>query len=140
MSDFTLDPRLKNDCHLLGSLGLSHLLLVNNALLPWFILVPNTTEIELTDLSPQDQATLLEEINRVSRFIKANFEISKLNIAAIGNIVSQLHIHLVGRDPADYCWPNVVWGTTEREPYTSERLNEITTALTTQLGDLFSNT
>lgn len=137
MTNFKLDPRLKNGCQILGNLSISQLLLVNNALIPWFILVPQTTEIELTDLSPTDQAKLLEEINLLATFVKANFEISKLNIAAIGNIVSQLHIHVVGRDPSDYCWPNVVWGTSEREAYTDERIDEITAALSKQLGNKF---
>jgi diadenosine tetraphosphate (Ap4A) HIT family hydrolase len=137
MTNFTLDPRLTNDCLILGSLSISQLLLVNNALLPWFILVPQTTKTELTDLSPTDQAKLLEEINLLAGFVKTNFEIAKLNIAAIGNIVSQLHIHVVGRDPSDYCWPNVVWGTSEREAYTSERINEISDALSEQLGNKF---
>ena len=137
MSNFELDPRLVKDCLLLGQLNTSLLLLMNNSLVPWFILVPQTSETELTDLSPADQAGLQEEINLLSAFIKGNFEISKLNIAAIGNIVSQLHIHVVGRDPSDFCWPNVVWGTSERKPYTTERGSEITTALCEQFGDKF---
>ena len=137
MDNFELDPRLANDCLVLGKLELSLLLLVNNSLLPWFILVPQTSVTEMTDLSQSDQASLLEEINLLSVFVKGNFNISKLNIAAIGNIVSQLHIHIVGRDPSDFCWPNVVWGTSEREPYTAERINEITAVLSEQLGDRF---
>jgi diadenosine tetraphosphate (Ap4A) HIT family hydrolase len=110
---------------------------MNNSLVPWFILVPQTAETEMTDLSLSDQAGLLKEINLVSAFMKTNFQISKLNIAAIGNIVSQLHVHVVGRDPSDYCWPNVVWGTKEREAYTDERVKEITAALSKQLGNKF---
>lgn len=135
MNDFELDARLAKDCLILGKLNTSLLLLMNNSLAPWFILVPQTSETELTDLSPADQAGLLEEINLLSAFIKGYFEISKLNIAAIGNIVGQLHIHVVGRDPSDFCWPNVVWGTSEQKPYTTERVNEITAALREQLGD-----
>jgi diadenosine tetraphosphate (Ap4A) HIT family hydrolase len=137
MSDFTLDPRLANDCLVLGKLNTSLVLLMDNSLVPWFILVPQTSETELTDLSTSDQVSLLEEINLVSAFIKDHNEITKLNIAAIGNIVSQLHIHIVGRDPSDYCWPNVVWGTEERRAYTVERVKEITAALGKQLGSIF---
>ena len=137
MDNFELDPRLANDCLVLGKLELSLLLLVNNSLLPWFILVPQTSVTEMTDLSQSDQASLLEEINLLSVFVKGNFNISKLNIAAIGNIVSQLHIHIVGRDPSDFCWPNVVWGTKEREAYTSDKIDEITAALRKQLGIKF---
>ena len=137
MDNFELDPRLANDCLVLGKLNISLLLLVNNSLLPWFILVPKTSVAEMTDLSPSDQADLLEEINLLSTFVKGNFNISKLNIAAIGNIVSQLHIHIVGRDPSDFCWPNVVWGTNDREPYTTDKIDEITAALSEQLGVKF---
>ncbi len=137
MRSFELDPRLARDCLVLGRLNISLLLLMNNSLLPWFILVPQTDEMEITDLSQSEQAGLLEEINLLSAFIKKNFSVSKLNIAAIGNIVSQLHIHVVGRDPADYCWPDVVWGTRERNPYTDERIKEITAAVSEQLGDKF---
>lgn len=139
LSTFKLDPRLANDCLLLGKLNFSLLLLMNNSLVPWFILVPQTTETEITDLLPSEQAALLEEINLISAFVKTNFQISKLNIAAIGNIVSQLHVHVVGRDPSDYCWPNVVWGTSEREAYSDEKIKEITTTLSEQLGDKFTN-
>lgn len=138
MNNFELDARLARDCLVLGKLNLSLLLLMDNKLVPWFILVPQTSEIEITDLSQSDQADLLEEINLLAVFIKENFDILKLNIAAIGNIVSQLHVHIIGRDPADYCWPDVVWGTSEREPYTAERVNEITVALNEQLGDKFT--
>ncbi len=139
MNNFELDPRLAKDCLVLGKLNISLLLLMNNLLVPWFILVPQTSEMEITDLSPSDQAGLLEEINLLSAFIKENFDISKLNIAAIGNIVAQLHVHVVGRDPADYCWPNVVWGTSERKPYTAEQINQITAALSEQLGNKFTS-
>lgn len=137
MDNFDLDHRLARDCLVLGKLKLSLLLLMNNSLLPWFILVPQTSVTELTELSPADQASLLEEINLVSSFVKDNFKIPKLNIAAIGNIVSQLHVHVVGRDPSDYCWPNVVWGTKERELYSAERIDEITSAFSEQLGGKF---
>jgi len=137
MNRFKPDPRLEKDCLNLGVLDFSQLLLMNNSLLPWFILLPQTSETELIDLSPVDQLRLLEEINLLSDFIREHFEITKLNIAAIGNIVSQLHIHVVGRDPSDYCWPDVVWGTRERQPYTTERIDEITVALCEQFRDKF---
>ncbi len=135
MYNIELDPRLAKDCHILGKLDISLLLLMNNSLAPWFILVPETTKSEMTDLSQADQEILLKEINLISGFVKGNFDVQKLNIAAIGNIVSQLHIHIVGRSPSDYCWPNVVWGAKEKEPYTNQRVKEITALLTKQLGD-----
>ena len=133
MDHFKLDSRLANDCLVLGELKISLLLLVNNSLLPWFILVPKTSAKEVTDLSRSDQDALLDEVNLLAAFVKTNFSIAKLNIAAIGNIVSQLHIHVVGRDPSDYCWPDVVWGSKEREPYTAEMIDEITASVNEQL-------
>ena len=75
MNNFELDTRLAEDFLVLGRLDLSLLLLMNNSLVPWFILVPNTTKTEMTDLSQTDQDTLLKEINLVSSFVKANFDI-----------------------------------------------------------------
>lgn len=135
MNNFALDPRLEKDCLVLGRMSLSMLLLMDNALVPWFILVPRTSKSEVFDLSAEDQASLLEEINVLSAFIKNNFETSKINIASIGNIVSQLHVHVVGRDPSDYCWPGVVWGVQEKKAYTDQQVNEILTALREQLDE-----
>ena len=136
---FELNAQLANDCIILGKLDLSLILLMNNSLVPWLILVPDTTMIEMTDLPHTDQDALLKEINLISGFMKDNFEISKLNIASIGNIVNQLHVHIVGRDPSDYCWPNVVWGTRDKEPYSNEQALNINTALEEQLGSQFSS-
>lgn len=137
MTGFKLDPRLANDCFVLGELNSNLILLMNNSLLPWFILVPQTSEIEIIDLTVSEQIKLQDSINILGSFIKKYFTVSKLNIAAIGNIVSQLHIHIVGREPSDYCWPNVVWGTSERKLYTELNVDEITIALKEQLGTKF---
>ena len=137
MTSFELDSRLANDCFELGALNSSLLLLMNNSLLPWFILVPKTAETEIIDLAQAEQLELQDAINLLGSFVKTHFSISKLNIAAIGNIVSQLHIHVVGRTPSDYCWPNVVWGTTEKKSYTEERVNDITELLKIHLGNNF---
>jgi len=107
---FELDPRLRQDCFPLGRLPLCRLLLMNNAALPWFILVPETDVIEVCELPPDNQSELLAEINEVSNVVRDFDGVEKLNIGAIGNIVSQLHVHVVGRHPGDYCWPGVVWG------------------------------
>ena len=138
MKDFKLDPRLANDCIVLGKLDFSFLLLMNNSLIPWFILVPECSETEIMDLPHSEQARLLREINIISSFTKSNFEIMKLNIAAIGNIVSQLHIHIIGRNHDDFCWPNVVWGSTEKVSYTTEQVLNISSLLINQLGKDFS--
>lgn len=138
MDEFCLDSRLANDCHVLGRLDLSLLCLMNNSLIPWFIVVPRTDKTELTDLSEVDQARLLKEINIISAFLKNNFPVTKLNIAAIGNIVSQLHIHIVGRQPSDICWPGVVWGISEKQNYSSDKIIEIRESLIQQLGKQFT--
>jgi len=125
MTDFALDPRLASDCIALGEMRLSLLLLMNNSLVPWFILVPRRSETEIFELSKEDQLALLEEINLLSGFLKSRFRVEKLNVAAIGNIVRQLHIHVVGRNTTDFRWPNVVWGATEKMPYSVEEITVI---------------
>lgn len=136
MDNFQLDSRLANDCILLGEMNTSCLLLNKNAIVPWFIIVPKTTEVELTDLSESDQLLVLEEINVISAFVKGNFDISKLNVAAIGNVVSQLHIHIIGRDPSDFCWPDVVWGRKETKSYGPEEISKIRSGLRVAFGDV----
>lgn len=122
MNDFKLNSRLAEDCILLGELDLCLLLLMNNSLVPWFILVPRVAEQELFQLTPQQQSTLFEEINLISSFAHNAFAPDKLNVAAIGNIVQQMHIHVVGRNRGDYCWPGVVWGAKQRREYTPDEI------------------
>ncbi len=129
MTRFSLHPQLAKDCHELGKLELCHILLMDNALVPWFILVPETSITEFHQLEHKQQLQLLEEINRISGFIESHFTISKLNTATIGNIVRQMHIHIIGRHEKDYCWPGVVWGRVEKEPYEQSKVDEIRNAL-----------
>jgi diadenosine tetraphosphate (Ap4A) HIT family hydrolase len=140
MEKFVVHPRLESDCFVLGQLGFSMLLLMNNSLIPWFILVPRTAVQELFELEGRDQAALLAEINAVSKYVKGNFNISKLNVAAIGNIVSQFHVHIVGRDPSDYCWPDVVWGNKERKRYTEDQVQDVVASISANMGDKFTET
>jgi diadenosine tetraphosphate (Ap4A) HIT family hydrolase len=135
MSDFVLDARLKNDCHILGQLGSTMLLLMDNSLVPWFILVPQVDVTEFHELQQEDQFQLLEHINQVSTYLKQELSVDKVNVAAIGNIVRQLHIHVVGRNETDFCWPNVVWGTEGGQSYTENELQEISAAIKEQLGE-----
>ena len=135
MNHFELDPRLSDDCHVLGQMDISLLLLLNNALVPWFVLVPRTSVTDLTDLPRSQQTIVLEEINLIAAFIKQSFPVSKLNIASIGNVVSQLHIHVVGRAPTDFCWPNVVWGVSEYRPYDAAQVQSIISNVRDYLGD-----
>lgn len=137
-SDFKLDSRLENDCFKLGRLNNSHLLLLDNSLVPWFILVPETTITEIYQLPHDQQIILLETINLLSNYLNNNFKVDKLNVAAIGNIVSQLHVHVVGRHINDFCWPGVVWGAEGKLPYKLEQVEAIKSQLIEQLPSSFS--
>lgn len=126
---FPLDERLARDCHSLAELSLSRLLLMNNALLPWFILVPRVDVVEIHELTAEQQHQLLEEVNLISRFVQQQFRPDKLNVAAIGNIVRQMHIHIVGRKADDICWPGVVWGVEQRLAYDEMTLDTLSQSL-----------
>jgi diadenosine tetraphosphate (Ap4A) HIT family hydrolase len=128
-SDFVLDARLEKDCHILGKLNSTLLLLMDNSLVPWLILVPQTDVTEFHELPQESQLQLLEQINLISNYLKQDLSVDKVNVAAIGNIVRQLHIHVVGRRETDYCWPNVVWGADGREPYAEQKVREISASV-----------
>ncbi|WP_455376307.1 HIT domain-containing protein [Kaarinaea lacus] len=137
MSDFILNQKLENDCIVLGKIRDSLLLLMNNALVPWFIIVPETTKLEIHLLSNDEQTELYANINALSEFIKQQYKVDKLNVASIGNVVSQMHIHVIGRSHNDYCWPDVVWGRPERVEYTSDQIRAIVDGLKTGLKNCF---
>lgn len=134
---FRLDPRLERDGIALGRFKLCRLLLMNKAAVPWFILVPETDVIELCDLNLLAQAILFDEINTVSRFVKELDGVEKLNVAALGNVVSQLHIHVVGRHPGDFAWPGVVWGVEAGAAYSAAEIADIRAAVAAGLGEEF---
>lgn len=120
-----LDDRLQADCRLIYELKESTLLLMNNALVDWFILVPCCEEIELTNLPFAQQTAILTEVNLVARFIQQTFAPDKLNIATLGNVVSQMHIHVIGRKHSDPYWPAPVWGQAETQAYTDSKITAI---------------
>jgi diadenosine tetraphosphate (Ap4A) HIT family hydrolase len=130
---FVLDARLQRDCFVLGRLELSQLLLLNNAAVPWFILVPEVTVNELCDLDEQQHTLLMLETRQLAKFVRSQFPIDKLNIAAIGNVVAQLHMHVVGRRVNDYCWPGVVWGAPAQAGYTEDSVAALVTLLQVNL-------
>lgn len=115
----------------------SILLLMRNALFPWFVIVPMTAETEFHRLAHEQQLRLLRQINLVSDFVEQTFAVQKLNVAWIGNIVSQLHIHIVGRSAEDCCWPGVVWGVKQFEAYSDARVEDIKSAAQHSLADEF---
>lgn len=122
---FTLDARLNNDCFTLAETPNSLWLLLNNSHFPWFIIVPKT-ELEELYLLPLDlQAKLQQQSSLISEFVVGNFCCDKLNVAAIGNIVKQMHLHIIGRSESDPCWPGVVWGTEFKLPYQADEVLEI---------------
>ncbi len=136
-SDFILDSRLESDCHILGRLDTTLLLLMDNSLAPWFILVPMVEVIELHQMERDAQLLELEHINLLSAYLKDEFSVDKVNVAAIGNIVRQLHIHVVGRSEQDYCWPSVVWGAEGRKAYSQSEVQAIAASIQERLGGAF---
>ena len=126
MSDYTLDPRLEADTVRVSRLGLSELRLMNDARWKWIILIPQRPNIvELFDLTPLDQTMLTFEVNEAAKALKAVTGATKINVAAIGNIVRQLHVHIVARFEGDANWPGPVWGFGEAEPYEAETLDKL---------------
>ncbi len=122
---FLLDARLKTDCIEVSDLELSKLLLMNNRNVPWLILVPKKEDaVEITDLSITEQHLLLDEINLITQIQNKLFNPDKINTAAIGNIVPQLHIHIIGRYKTDPVWPAPVWGNLQAEPYHQGELQQ----------------
>ena len=126
MQNFNIDQRLRDDCHLLGKLPFCHLLLQKNATIPWLILVPPVDQNELHELDNSTFRAVMDEVVLVGRFVEAHFDVDKINTAAIGNIVRQLHIHVMGRRQNDPCWPGVIWGNLqETTSYADKALEEI---------------
>lgn len=137
MPHFAIHPRLAHDCFSLGTLFGIPLLLMNNSKVPWFILVPKTTETELYALAPPLKEALANAVDALSRVTKETFNVDKLNVAAIGNMVPQLHIHVVGRFEGDFCWPHPVWGAPGGAPYTEEGVAQRIIALKKSLPQEF---
>lgn len=115
---FSLDPRLAADSILVSDGPLSQLRLMDDARFPWLLLVPRVDgAIEWVDLDGGQQRLLLAEVNQAARALRAVADVQKLNIGALGNVVSQLHVHVVGRRAEDDAWPGPVWGSGPAKPY-----------------------
>jgi diadenosine tetraphosphate (Ap4A) HIT family hydrolase len=111
MSDFVLDPRLAADSVFIADGPLSQVRLMDDMRFPWLVLVPRVADVtEWLELDGGQQRLLLTEINQAGHLIRAQDGVQKLNIGALGNIVRQLHVHLVGRHEGDAAWPGPVWG------------------------------
>lgn len=136
--EFVLDSRLANDCIVLGDFPLCRLLLMNDAQYPWFILVPRRAgATEIYHLSKEDRQQLMDESAELAELMADSFAAKKMNIGALGNIVSQLHIHHVARQESDPAWPGPVWGAHPPVAYTQEQVEAIRKKVATMLtGDL----
>lgn len=123
---FGIDERILTTCVVLDEWHLSTILLKNETNYPWFILIPRRANIqELFQLELADRSILMEEIHRASILMKEFFKPYKLNIGSLGNIVEQLHIHIVGRSQDDLLWPQGIWQSSfVSQPYQEEKLNE----------------
>lgn len=123
---FKLDPQLESDTIALASLPLCELLLMDDANYPWIILVPRGEGLrELVELSDTDQQQYLRESNAVAKLLQSQFAAYKLNIAALGNMVEQLHIHHIARFKEDVAWPKPVWGAAPAVVFSEDRLGEV---------------
>jgi len=131
---FTLDERLARDALVIGDLPLCRVLLMNDARWPWLILVPRREGlVELVDLEPPDQTHLMDEAGRAARFLKSQARADKINVGALGNIVRQLHLHIVARVIGDPAWPGPVWGYGLATPYGDDAAQALIAATKTFL-------
>ena len=118
MHTFRLDERLARDSELITKLGLCQLRIQNDKRWPWLVLVPERNDVsELFELTPLDQAMLSFETNQVASALKQLTGATKINVGALGNIVRQLHVHIIARTEGDPCWPGPIWGQGTPEPY-----------------------
>ena len=123
LTPFSLHPQLANDCFELADLPLCKLLLCNDSAYPWFILVPKVSDItDIYQLDWQQQQQLLNESSLLSELLMQVFTGDKMNVAALGNVVEQLHVHHVVRYKTDVSWPKPIWGQQPLTPYTNDEL------------------
>ena len=136
---FVLDERLKNDTCLMGDLPLCRVLLMNDSRYPWLILVPRQTDIsEVFQLSAPQQQTLWQETTQVAHALNTLFAADKMNIATLGNVVNQLHMHVVARMRNDAAWPAPVWGKGTAEPYSAVQIQLLRKQIGKILGENFT--
>lgn len=127
---FEIHPNLERDCLFMGRFPLCRLLLMNESRYPWFILVPERPAIrEIYELAQADQVQLVRESSVLAQALATRFKADKLNIAAIGNMVPQLHLHHIVRYRNDPAWPAPVWGRFEAMPYDEAGLDRLTSVL-----------
>ncbi len=126
MHPFKTDPRLEVDSYFIAEMELSRLYVKNDKDNPWFVLVPRRNHlVELVDLTHEEQTMLMEELSIVSDFLKSYYQPYKINIGSLGNIVRQLHIHVIGRYENDRNWPHPLWGTNPNTIFEEVELENI---------------
>lgn len=138
MSEFTLHEKLAADCFLIGSLPLCDVLLLNDTRYPWCVLVPRVAGLtELMQLDAPQAQLLFTELSLVSEILEKQAGVTKLNVGALGNLVPQLHIHVIGRSPSDAAWPGPVWGFGQAQPYSAKRAQQVVDEWRVWLGGVF---
>lgn len=132
---FELHPQLASDTHPIGDLALCRVLLMDDAHWPWVILVPRRAAIrEIFELGEADRVQLLRESSQLAANMVEVFEADKMNVAALGNVVPQLHLHHIARHVGDPAWPKPVWGQLPRQPYAPDELRRTLDRLAFSLG------
>ena len=135
MADWTLHPQLAADTVNLGDLPLSRVLLMNNANFPWLVLVPRKADlVEVIDLRDDEQTQLMREVAQTARALRELTACHKLNIAALGNMVPQLHVHIIARFRHDAAWPQPVWGRAEAKAYERAALDGFMASVRGKIG------
>jgi diadenosine tetraphosphate (Ap4A) HIT family hydrolase len=129
-AEFNLHPQLKKDTFFIGSLKIADILLMNDSRYPWLILVPRINGVcDITDLPVEQRAEFTEEINHVAILMKQHYQPERMNIAMIGNIVPQLHCHIIARFKEDFAWAKPVWGIGEAVAYKEVEQEKIVSLL-----------
>lgn len=133
--EVSLDPRLAADSIAIGRLALCEVRLQDDARFPWLVLVPQRAGMtELFELSAADSALAMQEISQCSAALHAVTQCLKINVGALGNIVRQLHVHIVARNEGDAAWPGPVWGAGVRVPYSETEKTELIAQLRSALA------
>jgi diadenosine tetraphosphate (Ap4A) HIT family hydrolase len=132
---WALDPQLERDTVTIGNLPLCRVLLMNDSNYPWLLLVPRQRgAVEITDLDTADRTKLMGEIADAARALKAITSCDKINVAALGNVVAQLHVHVIARSRGDAAWPKPVWGAVPARAYDGDALQALLAALRQRLA------
>ncbi|MBN9672814.1 HIT domain-containing protein [Roseibium aggregatum] len=135
MSCFTINARLEGDSYFVTNLSLCSVRLMKDANYPWLLLVPCRPDlVEIIDLEEEDQQQLMREIVLASKALRSVTDCEKLNVGALGNQVSQLHVHVIGRFRSDSAWPGPVWGVVPAEPYDPEAAETLIERLQDELS------